>query len=626
MSARLFFSAFIAVLCTTSAINEEMSGVTETIPTTAGLLRGKPTMVLNKRVNLFLGVPYAQPPVGNLRFKHPVALEAAHVERLSTNFAPSCNQPRHLESVINPLLKPNRASIAEDCLYLNIYVPESQNDSLPVMVWLAGEGFDFADPQQFDASYLAAEGNVIVVTVNYRLSVFGFLTTLSEEAPGNAGLYDQRMALKWVKSNIEKFGGDSESITLFGRFTGSMSAAIHTFSPLSMEENLFNRVIFQSGVPVGDWVFDRNPLNTTYELAQATNCLYSEMSKIAKCLREYPAEELLKKAISLPFRFRPIYDFHLIHENAISAASKSNYAPVDVMVGINNDEGSICTIALNAFESPFYHKILHNNLTRTDFSELIQKYVGDFFRGENDVLSMLAEYQYNRNGEEKYRRKFLNFCADIFIVSRIQRLADILGEKNGSVYFYEMKHRPSFSIQPHFIRAGHGDDVLYAFALPLQIEDLSDEERKLTRELVHGIVNFASSGNPNPMEGHSKWPRYTSDRKEVMNFVTHQDPPGPRSAVRTVHDDSAEFWNTVVPTVKSSQCQLPPRSALLTSEMQNTELNKEENTFLGIHMALPTIGYMVLGLIGSTCLLLVLFLVTLNKLVSEKKSSFRRLQ
>lgn len=626
MSTRLFFSAFIAVLCTTSVINEEMSEFTEPVPTSVGLLKGKPTMVLDKRVNLFLGVPYAQPPVGDLRFKHPLALEAAHVERLATSFAPSCYQPPHLESVINPLLKPNRAVINEDCLYLNIYVPDSQNDSLPVMVWLAGEGFDFADPQQFDASYLAAEGNVIVVTVNYRLSVFGFLTTLSGDAPGNAGLYDQRMALKWIKSNIEKFGGDSESITLFGRFTGSMSAAIHTFSPLSLEEKLFNRVIFQSGVPVGDWVFDRNPLNTTYELAQATNCLFSEMTKIFECIRDYPADKLLSKAMGIPFRFRPIYDFHLIHENAISAASKSNYAPVDVMVGINNDEGSLCTIALNAFESPFYHKILHNNLTEADFSKLIQEYIEDFFRGENDVLSTLAEYEYNRNSEEKYRRKFLNFCGDIFIVSRIQRLADVLVDKNTSLFFYVLKHRPSFSIQPHFIKAAHGDDVLYAFALPLQIEDLSDGERQLTQKIVRGITNFARSGNPNPMDAHSEWPMYTHERKEVMNFATDRDPQVPRSASKTVNEDSAEFWNTIVPTIKSHQCQLLPRSSLLTSNIENTELNKDESTFLGIHMALPTVEYMVLGLIGSTCLLLILFLVTFNKLVNEKKSSFRRLQ
>ncbi|PRD31137.1 UNVERIFIED_CONTAM: Acetylcholinesterase [Trichonephila clavipes] len=494
MSVRLFFSAFIALLCTTSVINEEMSELTETVPTSVGLLRGKPTVVLTKRVNLFLGVPYAQPPIGSLRFKHPLALEAAHVERHATNFAPSCYQPHHLESVINPLLKPNRAVLSEDCLYLNIYVPESSNASLPVMVWLAGEGFDFADPQQFDASYLAAEGNAIVVTVNYRLSVFGFLTILSEEAPGNAGLYDQRMALKWIKSNIEMFGGDPESVTLFGRFTGAMSAALHTFSPLSVEEKLFNRVIFQSGVPVGDWVFDRNPLNTTHKLAQATNCLFSEMSKIIECIRDYPADKLLSKAMDIPYRFRPIYDFNLIHENTISAASKSNYAPVDVMVGINNDEGSLCTIALNAFESPFYHKILHNNLTQADFSKLIQKHIEDFFRGENSVLSTLAEYEYNRNSEEKYRRKFLNFCGDIFIISRIQRLADVLGDRNSSLFYYVLKHRPSFSIQPHFIRAGHGDDVLYAFALPLQIQDLSDDERKLTKQIVRGIANFARSG------------------------------------------------------------------------------------------------------------------------------------
>ncbi|GFV21412.1 hypothetical protein TNCV_2371691 [Trichonephila clavipes] len=126
------------------------------------------------------------------------------------------------------------------------------------------------------------------------------------------------------------------------------------------------------------------------------------------------------------------------------------------------------------------------------------------------------------------------------------------------------------------------------------------------------------------MDAHSEWPLYTAEQKEVMNFETDRDPQGPRSASKTVHEDSAEFWNNIVPAIQSHQCQLRPRNSLLTSNIENTEL--DENTFLGLHMALPTIEYVVLGLVGSTCLLLVLLFLTFNKLVNEKKSSFRRLQ
>lgn len=463
------------------------------VQTSSGTLTGKSVTVLNKNLRLFLGVPYALPPVGSLRFLPPREFEAPSQYKDTTTYAASCYQPPHLESVISPLLMPNKADISEDCLYLNLYIPETNetNPNFPVMVWLAGEGYDYADPQQFDGSYLAAEGNVIVITVNYRVSVFGFLSSLSEDAPGNAGLLDQRMALKWVQENVAEFGGNPDNVTLFGRFTGAMSAAIHAFSPLSREESLFRRVILQSGVPVGDWVFDRNPLNSTYTLADANNCEFPSVKDTINCLRKVPANLLLKGAMKLPQRFRPVFDFHLIRESFFKSIPKA--APVDVLIGINNDEGSLCTITLNAIGSPLYKKILKQELSDTDFSGLIEENMLAFFKRNDTLLNRLANYEYKTPGQS-LRSLYIKFCGDIYITSRAQKLADVVSESGMNTYMYEFAHRPSFSIHPSFIRAGHGDDVLYALGLPLKMTNLPEREARLTRRMVQTFVNFARTG------------------------------------------------------------------------------------------------------------------------------------
>lgn len=607
-----------------SAGNDSKSDLT--IATTSGILQGKRETTLNKPLRLFLGVPYAQPPVGSLRFKPPVPILSEDIKIDASRFAPSCIQPHHIESVISSLLTPNRAEINEDCLFLNVYVPDNidPNTPLPVMVWLAGEGFDYADPQQFDGSYLAVEGNVIVVTVNYRLSVFGFLSSLSEDAPGNVGLLDQRLALKWVKENIQHFGGNAENVTLFGRFTGSMSAVIHAFSPLNRAEQLFKRVILQSGVPVGDWAFDKNPLNVTFALAEAMNCLYSQLSDVVDCLRRQPAEVLLNAALNLPRRFRPIFDFHLIFETPLRAAMNAEYSPVDMMVGFNNDEGSLCVNALKAMQSSLYQKILHHTLSKSDFDELVKGNMFEFYKEHDPLADDLAVYNYKKS-EGQLRKDFVDFCGDIYITARSQRLANLVAKKNSNVYMYELEHRPSFSINPTFIRAGHGDDVLYAFGLPLQMADLPKDEARLTRRMVEAVSNFARSGNPNPQDAHTQWPRYTTEKRELMSFTTFRD--NEKSPIKaSSHDAAVTFWHEIIPATLQRTCPLPPMTSALVAPEAFTDSDGEETYFLGTLITLPTAEYIMMGLLGASGFLFLLFIITVGLLYKAKRATlFHRL-
>ncbi|KFM78976.1 Cholinesterase, partial [Stegodyphus mimosarum] len=583
-----------------------------TIQTSTGILHGKRSEVLNKSLRLFLGIPYAEPPIGNLRFKRPIELLSEDVERDTAEFGPSCYQSPHLASLISPLLKPNEAEISEDCLYLNVYIPGERKPDRPlsVMVWLAGEGFSFADPRQFDGRYLAVEGDVIVVTVGYRLGVFGFLNADTVDAPGNAGLFDQRMALKWVKKNIAKFGGNPQSVTLFGRFTGSMSAAIHAFSPLSKQEKLFDRVILQSGVPVGDWVFERSPLNTTFLLAEATDCVFENISDVISCLRNVPTDVLLSSSISIPETWRPSYDSTLVFENTLKSVIRGEYAPLEILVGITNDEGSLCTTALSAIESPLYQKFVDATLTSQEFKELLISNMLDVFKHNDTLINKLAIYNYNTPELPKLREEFVKFCGDMHVKTHALKLADITAQKQQKIFVYEFVYRPSFSSHPEFIRAAHGDDVLFTMGLPLQLTNLPEGERQLTNHMVKMIANFARSGNPSFDDLETSWPEYTAESRQILKIgkdsVVEQSPL----------DQSVEFWHGVIPAAQNRSCAAPAMAAFLTSDDQGHVSRKV--SFLGSYISVPTAEYLMVALGFGTVVLFILMSLSLALMVKVR--------
>ncbi|GBM11310.1 Cholinesterase [Araneus ventricosus] len=591
---------------------EEVPG--QIVKTSSGILHGREEEISGKIINIFLGVPYAQPPIESLRFKEPQPLETPTIERNATDFGPSCMQPHHVASVISPLLHPNKAEISEDCLLLNIYVPnrESQNsnDSLPVMVWLAGEGFDYADPQQYDGGFLAVNGQVIVVTVNYRLSAFGFLTTLSDDAPANNGLFDQRMALKWIKKNIANFGGNPQNVTLFGRFTGSMSAAIHTFSPLSLNENLFQTVILQSGFPDGDWAYNSTPLNLTYDIATAVDCYFPELTKVIPCLKQKSAVEILEATMELKSKFRPTIDYELIHGNIIHEIKNNQYASIPVMVGLNQNEGTLCTMALKAMGSEYYDKFLNGTLSSSDFSHLINFYMADFFKTHSSAANRIVDFFY-KYSKMNLEESLLRFCGDLFIYSRAEALINELSKKEKSLYMYNFNHRPSFSSQPSFVTSPQGTDLLFSLALTLQIDDLPQEEVTLTKRIVSGFVNFAKTGNPNPLEDYALWPQYTAEERLVLDFISQ----GNSSQVvhESHHKEAAEFWVSVIPPVIERGCEPPPAASGLS-----TNQNSEKKGII-----LPSSEILFVCIVVGPAVILA---VSLTVLIKKKKlSPFRRL-
>ncbi|NXU51605.1 SASB hydrolase, partial [Turnix velox] len=204
-----------------------------------------------KNVNVFLKLPFARPPVGQLRFSPPQPPEPWSGVRDATSYPAMCLQDKVTGQLISDMVSMNKdkvtLSVSEDCLYLNIYspVPVGKQEKLPVIVWIHGGGLLLGAASSYDGSALAALNNVVVVAIQYRLGFLGYFSTGDEHARGNWGYLDQVAALQWIQENIEYFGGDPGSVTIFGESAGGVSVSALILSPLA--KGLFHKAISESG-------------------------------------------------------------------------------------------------------------------------------------------------------------------------------------------------------------------------------------------------------------------------------------------------------------------------------------------------------------------------------------------
>ncbi|XP_049958160.1 venom carboxylesterase-6-like [Schistocerca serialis cubense] len=261
------------------------------VQTSEGALRGHMMTSFGGRLFIaFRGVPYARPPVGVLRFRPPEPPVPWTGIRSAKYEGSVCPQL---------LVTTDMFAGDEDCLYLNVYTHKDAN-KVPVLVWLHGGGFHAGDGgvEENGPEYLMDQ-NLVLVTLNHRLGVLGFLSTGDAELPGNYGLKDQVMALQWVQRNVAEFGGDPSRVTLYGAGSGGACAQYHMLSPLSA--GLFHRVIAQSGSVLNPWALQRKPIRNAQKLAQLVGCSSWETSlQIRHCLSAAPAEQLVRTLYHFP--------------------------------------------------------------------------------------------------------------------------------------------------------------------------------------------------------------------------------------------------------------------------------------------------------------------------------------
>lgn len=318
--------SIIFLLTALGAQSAATAGVAATVETDAGPVRG----ISRDTTLAYLGIPYAEPPVGELRWQPPQPHRPWQAVLDATNYGAHCLQRSSGYA----------GAFSEDCLFLNVFAPKTApSGPKPVMVWIHGGANYAGRSSPYDPTPLIQSGDVVVVTLNYRLGVFGFLAHPALDSEGhlavNYGVLDQQLALKWVRANIERFGGDPHNVTIFGESAGGLNSLTHLVSPLSA--GLFDRAIVQSGA----YQLDTPSLAASEERGVAFAARAGCADQTAACLRALPAQTLLDLAKDKPFLAinQSTVDGKILVEPQRAALEAGRINRVAVMQGSNRDEG-----------------------------------------------------------------------------------------------------------------------------------------------------------------------------------------------------------------------------------------------------------------------------------------------
>ena len=303
-----------------------------------------------KSVNSFKGIPFARPPLGELRFEPPQKPDLWLIFNGNSLGLPCVQNPAGILWMTHP----GWLRVSEDCLNLNIYTPEDMSGGpYPVMVWFHGGGYYSGANIQYPGHFLASYG-VVVVVPNYRLGIFGFLSTPDGTLKGNAGMLDQVLALEFVRDNIANFGGDPDLVTVFGQSAGASSSALHLLSPLS--QDLVHQAICESGADTNMWTIHRpesEPERYVYQTAEKTNCTGETDAQIVDCLKELPWRQLRsnQEITCTPGHFcmnyyAPIVDGEggFLPKTPDKLRESGNFVKGPLITGVCRDDGSFYTL------------------------------------------------------------------------------------------------------------------------------------------------------------------------------------------------------------------------------------------------------------------------------------------
>jgi para-nitrobenzyl esterase len=458
-----------------------------TVKTAQGKVAGK--TINEGKVKAYLGLPYAAPPVGDLRWKAPQPPAAWKGERDATKFGAHCAQLHVYDDMIF-----QDGAGSEDCLFLNVYAPAtaSANSKLPVMFWIHGGGYSggASSEPRHNGDFLPLKG-VVLVTINYRLGVFGFLATadLAKEADGatgNYGLRDQVAALQWVKENIKQFGGDPGNVTIFGESAGSF--AVSTLMAAPSARGLFQKAIGESGAAFAD----PTPADALDAREKADGAWVDSVGvKSLAELRAMPTDKILdatkKKGAT---GFWPVVDGKFLTEPVSDTFAAGKQAHVPLLAGWNKDEGSFFAM-------------------RPVTAEQFKGMIGGLYKERAEEFLKL----YPADTDAQALRSTIDYGSDNFIAFSTWKWVEAhkkTGESPVYRYHFELAAPPSKFHPGTF--AFHSDDIEYVFgSLDTRPgEEWRPEDRKLSEQMMGYWSNFARTGDPNG-PGLPAWPRFDKD-------------------------------------------------------------------------------------------------------------------
>lgn len=408
--------------------------------------------------------------------------------------------------------------LSEDCLFLNIFLPKvpSPKDQLyPVMVWIYGGGFKAGYSNGYNAATLAAFGNVLVVTLNYRLGVFGFLSSGDANAPGNYGLWDQQLAIKWVHDNIGEFGGNPKRVTIFGESAGSISTVYQALYPGN--SGLIQRVISESGSVNSPRGFTSNPKTYAEILAKSVGCSQNLSSEYINCLRSKSAGEL-DTVINNPqsgigfMPWTPVRDEDFVTYNPNEIFSdgmdmspeRQFFGSLDFLTGVNSLEGALLVgyfaIELN-LTNPEDIRISRDEFENIFIPSALSTVFGPNI-SQAAVRAAIFEYTNWEDPDNNniHRETVVNMASDYtFYSPAIQTMnAKIKSNDTAQIYFYRFATRPSthFLPVPSWVdgpgKANHEDDVPFVFGFDKEMlrynfvngYNVTEEEMKVSKLMM----------------------------------------------------------------------------------------------------------------------------------------------
>ncbi|XP_019632301.1 PREDICTED: cholinesterase 2-like [Branchiostoma belcheri] len=479
----------------------------------AGPVRGTVLDVSGTQVNAYLGIPYAKPPVGELRFKPPVPPDPWQGVYNATEMPRSCYQKLGLY---------NPTDRSEDCLYVNVWQPPSRPHYGAVMVWIHGGGFVEGSGTGGDRGvgrFLAATEHVIVVSMNYRLGALGFLALGTDDAPGNMGLLDQQLALQWVQDNIERFGGNPDRVTIFGNSAGGASAHFHLLSPSS--SSLYQRAILQSGAAFCNWALTPRDVAMARgrALGSALGCRQPEVQDMVACLQSRSAEDIVNNQPQalLDFGFTPVVDGNFLPSHPSDMAEERPPPTVDVMAGFTTNEGSLFIARETSLG---FNRSTDSFINKNQYIKTIQALLPTLNEFGTDAVAFEYTDWRGLDNPAVYRDAAENMVGDYSFKCPVIEASLARARVGGKVYMYQFNHVVSTLPPPPWTGAQHTSEIAMVFGLPLDSsQNYTPDEDRLSRTMMRFWTNFAKTGDPND-PGTETWPPYNQTDQSYIVLDT----------------------------------------------------------------------------------------------------------
>ncbi|XP_061836874.2 bile salt-activated lipase-like [Nerophis lumbriciformis] len=550
MMAKLGILVAIAVLLET--VSASSLGV---VFTEGGMVEGENIRLgYRHHMDVFKGVPFADIPG---RFEKPRRHPGWDGVLKATEYRKRCLQ-------LTLLMDDTRGS--EDCLYLNIWVPHVRavSTNLPVMVWIYGGGFlaggsmgaNILNNYLYNGQEIADRGNVIVVTLGYRVGALGFLSTGDSSLPGNYGLWDQQAAIAWVHRNIRSFGGDPDNLTLFGESAGGASVNYQMITPHN--KGLIKRTISQSGVALCPWGINRNPRRFTEEVAVKVNCPTDE--RMAACLK---MTDPVLLTLAAPLNLRSSPDAPLVDNLVLSAVLDGDFLPddpsnlfhnaadIDYLAGVNDMDGHLFT----AMDVPS----INSHLVETpidDMKRLLASYTKESGKAAlEEAYALYTSAWGSKPSKEDIKRTIVDIGTDyIFLIATQAALylhaSNATNARTYSYLFSEPNRMGGIGRPyPSWVGADHADDLQYVFGKPFTTPlGYWPSHRRLSGYFIAYWTNFAKTGDPNKGDWSvpATWPKFTSAGHQYLEINADMDKSYVRQKMRMRY---VHFWTSVLPNV-----------------------------------------------------------------------------